>query len=355
MISFPNVKSTAGERERLMALLVALTEPARAASLPVDDPMLVAVARHHRLTPLLSTTCGAALPPALASAFRHDRLVTGARNLILCQAAEECIRALAADGIPTIVLKGLDYETRLYGAAATRPTADVDLLVPGEKRRTAFNVLDRLGFAPRAAAPGFDESDYHEVAWTRAGVEIDLHLALAPLVRCRIDYAAVWAEAEPFRLGASETRALARPHAAVFQALHMAIDHFDVPAIYVLDLQRLLRAPADVSTAQSLARRWHCRRPLETALALMASLLPATAPQGLSPSLLAQRVIDSYGATTALPRPEQLLRKLLHFDAPGDAIRYVAVQSRRNLRELYERHIRGRSARDRLASAGRMG
>src|SRR5580692_4322683 len=75
------------------------------------------------------------------------------------------------------------------------PTSDIDLLVPGEQRREAFAALDRLGFEPRAAAPGFDDADYHEVAWTRAGAEIDLHMALAPLARCRIDYAAIWKEA----------------------------------------------------------------------------------------------------------------------------------------------------------------
>ena len=78
------------------------------------------------------------LPAQLAEAFRRDRVVTAARNMILGQVAEECLRALAAAGIPTIVLKGLDYETRLYGAPGARPTADVDLLVPDEKRRAAF-------------------------------------------------------------------------------------------------------------------------------------------------------------------------------------------------------------------------
>jgi hypothetical protein len=55
------------------------------------------------------------------------------------------------------------------------------------------------------------------VGWTRAGAEVDLHLALAPLARCRIDYREVWAEASPFRLGGTDARVLARPHAAVFR------------------------------------------------------------------------------------------------------------------------------------------
>ena len=70
------MSSAANERELLISLLAALEEPARAATLSPDDPTLIAVARHHRLTPLLSITCGATLPPRLAESFRRDRIVT---------------------------------------------------------------------------------------------------------------------------------------------------------------------------------------------------------------------------------------------------------------------------------------
>jgi hypothetical protein len=343
------VKSEAPERAILRTLLAALEDPTRAATLSAGDPAVIAVARHHRLTPLLSIVCAATLPPALAETFRRDRIVTAARNMILGQAAEECIRALSAAGVPAIVLKGLDYETRLYKTPGARPTADVDLLVPDEKRRDAFAVLDRLGFGPRAAAPGFDEADYHEVAWTRAGVEIDLHMALAPLVRCRIDYRAVWREAEPFRLGTTEVRALVRPHAVIFQALHMAIDHFGVPAIYLIDMARLLASPDTRARAEDLARAWLCRRPLDTALALMGTFLRRPDAPSAPPSTVARRVSRTFGTTAALPRTEQFLRKFAHFDTAGTALRYLLVQSRRNIRERLERRLRGRSARARLS------
>src|SRR5438105_3921920 len=86
-------------------------------------------ARAHRLSPLLSQIADDALPTRLAETFRRDRLVTVARNLIFSQAAADCIRALSAEGIPTIVLKGLAYEPSIYPGAGTRPTSDVDLLV----------------------------------------------------------------------------------------------------------------------------------------------------------------------------------------------------------------------------------
>ncbi len=347
------VQCTPSDRDRLRLLLGVVVEPARAAALPTDDPALLAVARRHRLTPLLSKVCGQGLPIPLAVEFRGDRVVTTARNMALGQVAEECIRAFDAVGIRSIVLKGLAYEAGLYAAPGVRPTADVDLLVPNEMRRPAFATLDRLGFQPRAAAPGFDEPDYHEVAWTRNGVEVDLHMALAPLVRCGIDYAAIWSSAEPVRIGQTDTLALSRPHAAVFQALHMAIDHFAVPAIYLVDFARLIGNPRDAERAEQTARAWRCGKPFSTSAALVRAFLgvPTTSAADLSLPVawFARSVVTRYGLDDHLPRRTQLVRKVVHFDAGTDLFRYVVTQGRRNLRELVERRVRQRSARARLA------
>ena len=339
------------ERAHLIALLAALEDPARAAGLPSDDPVLVKVARYHRLSPLLSIRCAPVLPGDLAAAFRRDRLVTTARNMMLGQVAAECATALGQAGIRSILLKGLTYEPELYHAAGARPSSDVDLLVPQEHRRRAFSVLDRMGFEPRAAAPGFDDPDYHEVAWTRAGVEVDLHLALAPAGRCQFDYGAIWADARPFQSGEISAWSLAPTHAVIFHALHMAIDHFDVPGIYLVDLAEQLKDDADWQAADETARRWHCHRPLATARALASAFLPAWGARlaPVDPPGVSARIIRRYGSLARVKRIEQLFRKLAHFDTPADAVPYVALQTRRNLKERFERVVRKRSARERLA------
>ena len=63
---------------------------------------------------------------------------------------------------------------------------------------------------------------------------------------------------------------------------------------------------------------------------------------------MAQRISGAYGSTRPLPRAEQLLRKLTHLDTLSDAMRYAAVQARRNLVEQFERRVRRRSPRQRL-------
>jgi Uncharacterised nucleotidyltransferase len=262
---------------------------------------------------------------------------------------------LAAVGIPTIVLKGLDYDHRLYGSSGVRPTSDVDLLIPNQHRRAAFGTLDRLGFEPRAAAPGFDDPDYHEVAWRRHEIEVDLHMGLAPTARCKIDYDTVWAQRESVRLGATETGVLARAHCSVFHALHMTIDHFAVPAIYLLDLAKLIPGADELRTARETAAKWRCRRPLATALALAAAFLPGWG-RSISPpvSAIASRVVARFGTTQPLPRAEQLFRKAVHFDDARQAALYLSVQAFRNLRERFETDLRKRAARERLGLGPRV-
>jgi Uncharacterised nucleotidyltransferase len=341
MLCWSGVNSTAsGDRSVLLTLLRAVEQPEVAASLAASDPRIVAVARYHRLSPLLSVVCARTLPGPLAETFRRDRTMAMARAMLLEQAAEECIAALNVEGIPTIVLKGLAYDRCLYGGQGVRPTSDVDLLVPGQHRRAAFATLDRLGFEPRAAAPGFDDPDHHEVAWRRRDIEIDLHMRLAPTARCSIDYPTVWSTREPFRVGGKQSGVLAPAHAAVFHGLHMAIDHFGVPAIYLVDLARLVPTAQELPAVTRTAAEWRCRRPLATALALASALLPDWGtPISAPTAAIARRVVARFGGTDALPRPEQLFRKVAHFDSVRQGARYLIVQTVRNVRERFETQV----------------
>jgi hypothetical protein len=130
----------------------------------------------------------------------------------------------------------------------------------------------------------------------------------------------------------------------------MSIDHFDVPALYIVDLGRLLATPTATAAADRVAGAWRCRRPLATSLALAAAFLPGWARgQPLAAAGRAStRVVEGFGSTSVLRRAEQILRKFAHFDSPADAAKYLAVQAARNAREEVERHVRKRSARERL-------
>ncbi|MEO5769870.1 MAG: nucleotidyltransferase family protein [Polyangia bacterium] len=327
------------EAEILRALLPPLFD-SRMPFIPprAPDALVLSVARRHRLSPALAvSTDTARLSPALVDIFQQDRLVTLGRTTMLRRALVETLYALDAAGVRTVVLKGLAYEQQFYPVVGTRPATDVDLLVEPPSRPAAFAVFRALGFVPAAGGPGFDEPDYHEVTFRRGDVFVDLHQGLAPFVRGAVDYMALWRDIIPLPIDGAPGYSLSRAHATVNQTLHMALHHFDVPALYLLDLARMLADPLVGPHAAEAARRWRCLRPWQTSIALMTAFIPGSGP-GLTEGAVApwtRRVISDFGLATALPRAEQLRRKVEHFDTVTDAVRYLMVQGRRVLRERW--------------------
>ena len=343
--------SRTGPIERPGALMAAVADRRLAPALPADD-RIVGLARRHRLSPLLSQLADDTLPPPLAATFRRDRLMTVARNLMFSQAAEECIRALAAEGIPTIVLKGLAYEPSIYPGAGTRPTSDVDLLVPDGSgaARSAFSI----GWGSNRRPP------------RRASTTPTTTRSPGPAPASRLTFISGWrrlpvATSTTARSGQRpcrsvgrhrHARAAGRPCRSLSRASHG---------------DRSLRDPGDLSRRSGAvaadSRRRRRRHRAGARLALLAPVRDRNRAGGVTvaglgavglpappkPALFSRRVIANYGAIPRLTRPEQLLRKFLHFDTPGHALRYLVVQSRRNIHELVERRVRHRSARERLS------
>ena len=316
------------------------------------DQHLILLARAHRLSALLGALRPAGVPAELAELFRRDHVATLARNMMLRRSLADCLRVLGQQGIDAIVLKGMEYDERLYGRIGARPTSDLDILIQDRHRRAAFDLLRASGWSPVAAAPGFDEADYHEVEWKRAGVFLDLHFALAPLPRCAIDYDAVWAEKVPFPIDDAPAWRLCDAHDVVYHVLHMAIHHFDVPGLYLVDLTRACPDETAAAAVEAVATRWRCFRPWRTSVLLAAAFLPwwpaAAIARRFQQDAVAARVIDHFGTVTGVPRAEQLRRKLEHFDAAPDAARYLLVQGRRLVREAALKRFGLRTTEERL-------
>jgi len=355
--------SRGGDQAILRALLASADVGAAfPAALLASDARVTSLARHHRLSPLLAVAAPEGFSSDVVETFRRDRLTTLGRSTLFRHALQALLSAFDQAGVDVAVLKGIAYEDLVYAQPGTRPASDIDLLVRPGQRREAFAVLSRLGYVPYASAPGFDELDYHEVSFRWREVNLDLHFALAPLVRCRIDYARVWSQMQVWSLSGRPTRTLGFTHAALNQALHMAIHHFDVPAIYLLDFRRLVErsGPGGLARLRAAAGAWRCVRALNTTLALERAFLPGTAAAlgGIEAhgeprsedGPMTRRVVRSFGGLSPIPRAEQLARKLAHFDDIGIAFAYLSVQGRRILRERWlELGGDARSAAERLA------
>ena len=170
-------------------------------------------------------------PASLVETFRRDRLITTARNLLLAQVAEECAAALAADGHRARVAQGAGLQ-RDHLSGRRRAT-DQRRRSAGSGQRPARGLRGARQARLRTAR---GRARFRRRRLSRGRVDAERRRGRsAPRARA--------AGALSHRLPASCGRTFARSaigrrarrrrcipqHAAIFHALHMAIDHFDVP------------------------------------------------------------------------------------------------------------------------------
>jgi hypothetical protein len=80
--------------------------------------------------------------------FQRARHGMWAANVRLLSAAAPAVNALAAAGIPVILLKGASLATTVYENSALRPIGDVDILVPPDRAVAALHLLGDRGWHP---------------------------------------------------------------------------------------------------------------------------------------------------------------------------------------------------------------
>lgn len=87
---------------------------------------------------------GQAIGQGLRGAYLH----AAARNRIWLRELDAALQALAAAGIPVIVLKGAALASAVYADPALRPMTDLDLLIQSEQVPAATAALLAAGYSP---------------------------------------------------------------------------------------------------------------------------------------------------------------------------------------------------------------
>lgn len=151
------------------------------------------IADWHRLSPLLHSHLASAeedVPPAVRSALERAYLAAAARSLFIADALRRVLDALAAAGVPALLLKGAALVETAYADPAWREMLDLDVLVPDESLRTANAALAALGYrtleateTPEPALGHTRLAPHHDAALVGAerllAVELHRHVAIA--------------------------------------------------------------------------------------------------------------------------------------------------------------------------------
>lgn len=149
------------------------------------------------------------------------------------------LKAMLADfhrrAIPVISLKGPWLAERLYGDAALRSYADLDLLVRRSNIPRAEDLLAELGFLPAA------RRDDYQRPWRRDSLTIELHHDVENPLTFDFHIDDVWQRAQLAEFRGAPARLLAPDDERLFLCLHGARHRFERLS-HILDLVFAFRA-----------------------------------------------------------------------------------------------------------------
>lgn len=156
----------------------------------------------------------------------------------------EVIEAFAVHEIETVLLKGPAIATWLYDDPLERPYGDIDLLLPPHRFDAARVVLAKLGFKTDYVPTSAHERTYHDEAWVRGFVVVELHRTLSGAEAApETVWRALTRHTEEIRVEGAPVPVLARCGRCLLVALHAAHHGADVNRP-LADLARALdRAP----------------------------------------------------------------------------------------------------------------
>ncbi|MCE2955380.1 nucleotidyltransferase family protein [Gemmatimonas sp.] len=174
--------------------------------------------------------------PAEAAPLRQLAMVMEFRMHYLRQRLGQSVRALHEAGIPVLLLKGAAVAAWYHRRFAARPMLDLDLLVPPDQARRAYDVLCTAGWAVPAAEDTVQlpaGGIHHLPALHDAsGVEVNLEVhtdVIPPGHPFAFGAADVWREARPVgdALGADLAGVFvpSARHMALHACIHLAWQH----------------------------------------------------------------------------------------------------------------------------------
>jgi len=232
-----------GDSTRAMAIRAGIERDAWA----WDDVRRLAEA--ERVVPLLHRAVGAIgmAPADLAHDLHRARCATALRNRRLLTEFGRAMNALAAAGVPIIVLKGVALAAAVYRDISLRPMADLDVLIRRSTLESAARVLAGLGYVPirKETHPGALAEYESELAFRKYGefpAEIDLHWSLfdSPYHQARTDMDWFWDTSVPLRIAGVDTWMLGPEALLLHLCGHLALHHAGAGLLWEHDIFEVL-------------------------------------------------------------------------------------------------------------------
>ncbi|MBN1814660.1 MAG: nucleotidyltransferase family protein [Anaerolineae bacterium] len=200
-----------------------------------DWDSLVALARRHGVSPLLfwrlererQPGVETSLPEAVRETLRQDFLIAAARAMVAEHQLSRVLGALAAAGVPVMVVKGAAVGA-FYPDPALRAYSDLDILVPHTKVNQAEVAL--LGVDHRCVNPGAWALGHHQhlppIASGDGKLPVEVHWRLDNVDSSGcLPVGDLWARAQSWSVGGQPALRLDAIDAVLYLCRHAVVQH----------------------------------------------------------------------------------------------------------------------------------
>ena len=289
-------------------------------------------------------------PPGARDVLAHQLDHGRRRSALLQDELVRIVQVMRAEGVDPIALKGLHTGAVYFPDRATRPSADIDLLVLPAERARAVTGLTRAGLVesrrtkyaarsewiPTGAARQIHslELDHADDPWS-----VDLHTGLDRWyfrgLRRGLGEAPPL-DAATVTICGDDVRTLAQPYLAAFLAMHASYELVKVRLVRLVELVLVIRKDVDqgrLSWAEFTALLSHTEtaRFVYPALALVEELVPGIVPGTLLERMAraatdrTKRVIAAVQAADMAPLTHRSLdAKLMWASGPREMLLNVS-------------------------------
>jgi hypothetical protein len=293
----------------LFCLRVSSLDSAQAFFTQVTDQQwedLTAIAEKLGVAPLLYSRLlrlGFRFPPNVDALLLTIIQNNTARNLNFLTEHNNLIKALEAQNIPVISLKGIYLATCIYQNMGERVIGDIDLLVPLDDLSRAVQVIESTGYRSNPKYDlEFEKKRLHHLPpyFKSKAPVLELHWNILARISHHIDLDGIWERSLPVKIGGSNARTLCPEDLLIHLCAHIASHLYRNATRSLYDIKLVLEhfeTQLDWQIVSTRAREWGLINSVYLTLRLTRSLLdfdlPAPIWQTLHPGIFNEKLIDA--------------------------------------------------------------
>ncbi|HUS07942.1 MAG TPA: nucleotidyltransferase family protein [Bryobacteraceae bacterium] len=310
-------------------------------SISLDWDLLLRLAETHGLTVLLhrqlASPAAIGIPSAFLQALDRSQRLQVQQGLRHTAVLAELARSFSRAGVGALAYKGPALSAQIFGDPATRPAADLDILISPADFSAARTVLSDLGFAPLRFYPASAARQLvayrAEFGMVRNDLLVELQWRLVPhYFSVPLDIDALIARATSVSLGGVTVATMAAEDNLIALCIHGAKHHWQ-SLKWVLDIDLLVRDSGNIDWAglQSRAAGLGTLRILRLGLFIAHQLLETPLPdavlQGIErdPTLSGLTNVVICGLERRATGEMEHHRLMLALrERPEDRVRYLA-------------------------------